>query len=128
MKKLIIILFSFFYLGLTSGITLNLHYCGGKIKSISFFHSNDEDGCCGKKMKSKGCCDEKTTIFKVKDNHQSSDNIKLAFNQYKVFDAVIPVLVSKIILETNSHSILNYHAPPVLYDNPLYLKHRVLLI
>jgi len=128
MKKTLIILFSFFYLSLTSGITLNLHYCGGKIKNISFFHTNSEEGCCGKKMKSKGCCDEKTTIFKVKDNHQSSDNIKLVFNHFKVFDVAVPVLVSKIYIESNSYTVLNYHAPPVLYDNPLYLKYRVLLI
>jgi hypothetical protein len=31
--------------------------------------------------------------------------------------------------ESNIISITsNHHAPPVIYDNPLYLKHRVLLI
>lgn len=130
MKKCIIIIFSLFYLTLASGITVSLHYCGGKFKSISFFDIGvDESGCCGNKMKSKGCCDEKATFIKVKDNHHSSNTVNIVYNHFKILDAVLPINIFKFPKESNvAYCTLNYHAPPVLYDNPLYLKHRVLLI
>ncbi|MBI3518894.1 MAG: hypothetical protein HY062_06005 [Bacteroidetes bacterium] len=115
---------------LASGITVSLHYCGGKFKSISFFDIGvDESGCCGNKMKSKGCCDEKATFIKVKDNHHSSNTVNIVYNHFKILDAVLPINIFKFPKESNvAYCTLNYHAPPVLYDNPLYLKHRVLLI
>lgn len=114
---------------LASGVTISLHYCGGKFKRVSFLDTGNEDGCCGTKKKSKGCCNEKTTFVKVKDNHQSSDKVNLTFNVFKVLlDAVFPTQVFEIGNKTDSYFVSNYHAPPVLYDNPLYLKHRVLLI
>jgi hypothetical protein len=52
MQKFLVIFFSMLYLTVTSGITMNLHYCGGKLKTVSFFSSN-EKGCCGSKRKAK---------------------------------------------------------------------------
>lgn len=119
-----------FYLTLASGITVSLHYCGGKIKSVSFFDiGGEEDGCCGNKMKSKDCCDEKSTFIKVKDNHHSNNNVSITYNHFKTLNAVLPTNIFEFPKESVlAYFTLNYHAPPVLYDNPLYLKHRVLLI
>lgn len=129
MKKSFIILFSLFYLTVASGITINLHYCNGKLRQISFLNSKKEKGCCGSKMKSKGCCSDKAAFVKVNDNHHSIKIINLTFNHFKIFDAtLLAPQVSLNVSETIFYNTLNYHAPPVLYDNPLYLKHRVLLI
>ena len=128
MKKIVIIFLSLFYLVIVSGVTFNLHYCGGKFKHIAFFNNNDTDGCCGSKKKSKGCCKDKTTVIKVEDSHQS---IKLAqLNEPTIhFIAILSSQLLFNLLDCNLiKSTSNYHAPPVLFDNPLYLKHRVLLI
>ena len=77
MKKSFIILFTSFYLILASGLSISLHYCGGKLKDISLFSSGNEDGCCGSKKKSKGCGNEKSAFIKVKDNHFAGTNIKV---------------------------------------------------
>ncbi len=106
-----------------------MHYCGGKLKNISLFDTFDEEGCCGsKKMKSKGCCDDETTYLKVKDKHNSNSSLKVVTFKGKMLDIAIPSFLCKFqyIIEEGYNE--NYHAPPVLYDNPLYLKHRVLII
>lgn len=129
MKKSFLILFSLFYLTVASGITINLHYCNGKLRQISLFNSPKGKGCCGKKMESKKCCSDKAAFVKVNDNHNSSKSINLSYNHFKIVDvALLAPKVSLYVSENILNNTLNYHAPPALYDNPLYLKHRVLLI
>ena len=113
---------------LASGVHLSMHYCGNKLRDISLFNSGDKDGCCGTKKKSKGCCSDKSSFVKVKDNHCAGSNLKIFSNPI----SAIPSPKLNQLFEIQSFNIcytdLNYHAPPVLYDNPLYLKHRVLVI
>lgn len=128
MKKATIILLASFYLIIASGVTFNLHYCGGKLKTVSLF-TNQEEGCCGSKKKSKGCCKDKTAFLKVKDNHHSNHLLKAPIPTSKLLvEGILPIFEYNFFTRHVDEIVLNYHAPPVVYDNPLYLKHRVLLI
>ena len=127
MKKFIFIFFSFFYLTSTSGISLNVHYCGGKIKHVSFY-SSSEKNCCGKKKMNKKCCKDKVAYFKIKDNHKSNQFAKVTTPSFKFITPTLPTFCFDCYVSPINASIQNNHSPPVLYDNPLYLKHRVLLI
>lgn len=77
---------------------------------------------------SKNCCKDKAAYFKVKDNHQSSNLLKSPAPSYKIAVFTLPAFERNFNEVSTNHFVLNYHAPPVLYDNPLYLKHKVLLI
>jgi hypothetical protein len=128
MKKIVVIFLSVFYLIIVSGVTFNLHYCGGKFKHVALFNNGDTDGCCGSKKKSKGCCKDKTTVIKVADSHQST---KLAQVSNPTIH-FIAILSSQLLFNlsdcSKDNNTPNHFVPPVLYDKPLYLKHRVLLI
>ena len=126
-KKFVVIFFSIFYLISSSGISLNVHYCGGKIKHVSIINANEKD-CCGKKKMSKKCCKDKVAYFKIKDNHKSNQFAKVVTPSVKLINAVLPTTSVDFYVNSVHSSIQNDHAPPVIYDNPLYLKHRVLLI
>lgn len=128
MKKSLIILFASVYLVLASGLSISLHYCGGKLKEISLFSSGNEDGCCGTKKKSKGCCNEKSAFIKVKDNHFGGNNVKVFNSPIKSIPAPVFNQLFQVQNADIPYTALNYHSPPVLYDNPIYLKHRVLII
>lgn len=130
MKRILIFSLLLVYATVSCGLQINVHYCGGKLKTISFFNKNaKEKNCCGRKMKSKRCCNDKTTFLKVNDNHHSSKSIDLTYNHFKIVDASLSIAPFSLNVSENIfYNTLNYHAPPVLYDNPLYLKHRVLLI
>ena len=77
---------------------------------------------------SKNCCKDKAAYFKVKDNHQSSDLLKSPTPTSKISFSVLPVFEHHFALDHQNNAVLNYHAPLVLYDNPIYLQYRVLLI
>lgn len=108
-------------------MSLNVHYCGGKIKHVSFITTN-EKGCCGKKKMRKKCCKDKVAYFKIKDNHKSNQFAKIVTPSVKLISAVLPTVNVDFYAHGVHTFIQNDHAPPVIYDNPLYLKHRVLLI
>ena len=128
MKKITIILLTFFYFTVASGITVNMHYCGGKFKQISLFHPVNDTGCCGSKKKGKGCCNDKTTFIKVKDNHNLSENVNLNFNYFKILTPITSTQLFTNLFKSDSYLKFYYHSPPLLYNNPLYLKYKVLII
>lgn len=128
MKKLLAILFASFYLILVSGLNVSLHYCGGKLKTISLYSGSNEEGCCGTKEKSKGCCNERAAFVKVKDDHFGNDHVKILNSPVKSIPATVFHQLFLVPGTEISVPVLSYHAPPVLYGNPRYLKHRVLLI
>lgn len=113
---------------MTSGISISLHYCGGKLKNISLFEKENEEGCCGSKMKSKGCCNEEAAFIKVKDDQHSGNYFSLSNNSSEITLAILPVQLFLVMDESPKYGGKNYHALPVLYEEPLYLKHRVLII
>lgn len=128
LKKSLLIVFSFFYFFLASGININLHYCGGKLKDISLFSAANEDGCCGSKKKSKGCCDEKNSYIKVKDNHFPGNSVKtFGIPAKNISDHAFLQIFYVRNLSILNYS-LKYYTPPVLYDDLIYLKYRVLVI
>lgn len=128
MKKIVLISLSFLYLTSVFGVTINFHYCGGKLKNVSLYHKSSEKGCCGKKMKSKKCCKEKTTSFRLKDSHNFSVDLNVFENNFKL----IGLQVAQIkLLVTNVYKpffIPASHAPPNDDGNHLFLRNRILLI
>lgn len=128
-KSLSIIVLAIFYLFISAGVCISLHYCGGKFKKITLsFYNTQEDCCCGGKKKSKKCCQEKTSFIKVKDVHKSAAFMNTPGNFVKQVDFNVNLShweASTILIGNVSVS----HKPPQLsYKSPLYITHRVLLL
>ncbi len=78
MKKIFVSLFAIFYLGISCGFAIDMHFCMGKFSSLELSHSQkDKCGKCGMDTKN-SCCNDKVTVVKITDNQQlSSNNIQL---------------------------------------------------
>lgn len=129
MKKFLLFTVLIIYTTIASGVNLKFHYCGGKIKSVSFAGMHDDEkGCCGKKMKSKKCCHDKSTSIKLKETHNYTPVLSTPKNF--VSSSVIESCVSQLLfsIDIDEPILPDYHAPPILYDNPLFLKNKSLLI
>lgn len=64
----------------SSGLMVNLHYCGDYLSELAVFL--DADGCCcpaEKEMKNDGCCSDESVYvaFDADQLHQEFDSIKL---------------------------------------------------
>ena len=126
MKKFLVFTLLLVYTTFASGITLQLHYCKGKLKSVSLFEK--EKGCCKSKIKKKNCCDNRTSFFKVNDKHSSNTSLTVAPCKEKTVPATFISKAFNFYSVGQRRCISDYHAPPVNYDHPLYLKNRVLII
>src|SRR5580765_6525008 len=74
MKKFIVAILAILYLGVSSGIAMEIHYCMGKKAGVELYGSdNDKCGKCGMKGKS-GCCSDEHKFYKLQDSHKNVSN------------------------------------------------------
>ena len=86
-----------FYLFSVIGVALSLHFCGGKLASISASNAKEVCKYCKSEpiaQKDDNCCKNTKIDVKVKNNHQIESAVKLP----KVFsiDAFIPRIAHTI--------------------------------
>lgn len=87
-----------------------------------------EDDCCGKRMKNKGCCDNKSSVLKVKDDQKA--------HSYIVFSSTssIQAALTTDILQPYFNpfrellSLAYTKAPPKFTGYPPYLVNRSIRI
>jgi hypothetical protein len=129
-KSFGIIVMTLFYLFASCGVYISMHYCGGKLKSLSFMSYNTDDGCCcGMKDKRKDCCKQKAIYIKIKDNQKSVDTLKPPHSLEKFIYAGIFSLNLNYSISIPKTPKSFYHKPPPLISSEgLYLSHGVLLI
>ncbi|UEG49701.1 hypothetical protein LK994_13750 [Ferruginibacter lapsinanis] len=116
MKKVFVAILAFLYLGVSSGVAMEIHYCMGKKAGVDFYSSdNDKCGKCGMKAK-KGCCNDEHKFYKINDSHKSVSN-DLSF-QAPVFVVLTqyPLYETKFIYTVADKTVQN-HSPPI-YTKP----------
>ncbi len=64
-RKCFVILLGLFYLGISTGFTLNLHYCLGRLNSVNF---TDTSSCLCKTKGSHKCCKNSQVKVDLKQN------------------------------------------------------------
>ncbi|MFI5451523.1 hypothetical protein ACHMWN_05140 [Pedobacter sp. UC225_61] len=69
-----------FYLLSVIGVALSMHFCGGKLASVSVYTDRAACKYCKSEPKDKkddGCCKNTKVDVKVKDSHQAENSFKL---------------------------------------------------
>ncbi len=82
MKKFLITILAIVYLGSSTGATVNLHYCMGKLKSWDLFHaSKNTCGSCGMEKAKTGCChDEQKQFHAAQDQQLTISDFQFCIN------------------------------------------------
>lgn len=75
MTRIFTTLIALLYLGFTSGIVVNWHYCMGDLAAMEWgIDHNTACSKCGMEDK-KGCCETTYQVFKVNDAHLSAKSV-----------------------------------------------------
>ena len=72
MKKYLLVILTILYVGVASGIILNIHHCMGKIVEVELWQ-NDTCPSCKEKKQAGHCCSTETQLVKMtvdQDIHQ----------------------------------------------------------
>ncbi|MEY4432327.1 MAG: hypothetical protein RLZZ44_457 [Bacteroidota bacterium] len=112
------------------GFAFTMHYCGGKVASVSVktfeSHSNNEKGCCeGKELTKDSCCKNKTVHLEKK-----TDNATLKAFSFESFSGFL-VTECKIVIVSLQPTFIaspiaayfcDAHSPPLfkLYHQFLF--------
>jgi hypothetical protein len=68
----------FLYLLPAAGVSIEAHYCGGKIESFSFFCWQDDDCCCKSSTRTlSGCCENRQAVFRFAGDQQCPHSIRI---------------------------------------------------
>src|SRR5438034_11541801 len=96
MKKFVVAILALFYLTTSSGATIHLHYCMGKLAEWSFGHSQS-DICskCGmeKKDNNNGCCKDEFKQIKLVQDQNAPNS---AWQLINVLPQTTPLLLFNI--------------------------------
>jgi hypothetical protein len=121
-------LLTFLYCVFAIGISVNKHFCSGKLTFVSFFHSVSEKDCCGDNHK-KDCCNDKNHFIKVTDNHQVSTSKNIS--KITVFD--LPQFITGINFSFRGAVVdiiasIFLSPPNIKGQLPIYLQDKAFLI
>ncbi len=126
MKKVIVAILAVLYMGISSGIAMDIHYCMGKETSVEFYGKGHNGQCdkCGMKNK-KGCCGEEHKFYKLADSHKSvSNDINLSntiiaiLTAFSLYNYCLPV--STVITTANNYSPPDYARPSYCILNSVF--------
>ena len=119
------------YLSATSGMVMNVHYCMGKISSISFGHEKDHnDGTCDKcgMLKTENhCCKDEVAEVKLNDVHETS-TVAFELSGITSIQPVKTIVLSDPEQGVSVPPVDVYVSPPPKTLNKVYLNVRTFLI
>lgn len=131
MKKIIVALLAILYMGTSTGATLHMHYCMGKLADWGLSH-NDSKTCskCGMEQSEKadGCCKDEQKFLK---NNADQKNVELLFQLNQAMAITLPVsffIMPAVNFPAEIHNIPVSHAPPRCAIVAIYIRNCVFLI
>lgn len=119
MKKFIVAILSFLYLGVSSGIAMEIHYCMGKKAGVDFYATgNNKCGKCGMTDKKSGCCNDEHKFYKLNDSHKSVSNDLSFETPVAIIPNTLPLYNCEIVNDCFKKPV-NNNSPPVYTKPPV---------
>ena len=132
MKKFLVAIFAFLYISSSTGATVYMHYCMGKLAGAGFGHHSSKtcDKCGMDKagQKSKDCCKDEHKFIK---SQTDQDAAVAVFNLLQPIAVALPIpyfeipAVAVVTLATKSPIS---QSPPQSGGIPIYIRNCVFLI
>lgn len=132
MKKFIAAILAIIYLGTSSGATVEMHFCMGKLADWSLGHNKSETcSKCGMEKSDEmdnGCCKDERKFIK---NISDQKTVETGFQLLQLIAAALPLAFVELfpvgfpaITEENPVS----HAPPRSDGVAVYIRNCIFLI
>ena len=128
MKKALILFLVVFYFFLSMKLTANIHYCCGKIHTITLVGFEEHDACCGSKVMKKNCCKDVQVSLKKTTDDQRTQSIAYTFVHFSDFPQTFPQEISTEKLLVPSIIKPTVTEPPPEVFPSIFLKNCVFII
>jgi hypothetical protein len=131
MKKFIVFILAVLYLGLSTGATVHMHYCMGKLVGSALWHSaSKEDKCsnCGMSKSKKKCCKDEHKQLQIDKDQRLNEPVP---QQLQLMVALMPVNFCEFpdaMVNAVANPIPYSNAPPENLRVPLFIRNCVFRI
>jgi len=116
MKKFVVAIVAVLYMGVSSGIAMDIHYCMGKMVGANLYGGlNEKCSKCGMKEK-QGCCKDEHQFYKLNDSHKTALNDIQLQAPFIIITRLFLPFIGSVTLNADQLSIKN-HSPPQ-YSGP----------
>lgn len=102
------------------GVTVNMHICGGHVQSTALFLKADACGnmpmdCAStsSKMKSGGCCQEKSIVVKGKETSAEVQSAVQWHPSFEFVAVILPVLYTFVNAPAPANVAFAHYKPPL---------------
>ena len=130
MKQFIAAILILVYLGASSGVVINSHYCMKKLVSVKLFETKAEQcGQCGMEMHDNpGCCHDDTKFVKLVQDQVKSPVPFYNFSLAAVLPAQTSAFLLASLFNTDTETYSDNHSPPLRSEQHQYIVFRVFRI
>lgn len=116
MKRFLVTILAMLYLGASTGATIHLHYCMGKLVDIKLSYSEAKKcgKCAMKKSTScaKSCCKDEHKTVKVEKDHQKAAENALQLMQIAAAAPADYIELPQVYTTSIAQELPVSHAPP----------------
>ena len=114
-----------FYLALSWGFSVNVHFCGGEFASVKVV-SDNATCCCGPMGMMEGCCSNESIFLKLETEQNVSESFKL--NLVEIASAIeIPPYIEPIPEEPQGTFYSESPDPPPQDGRSVRIQHCSLI-
>ncbi len=130
MKKAAVLILAVFYVAISSGMIVNLHYCMNRFSSADIgFVTKDDCGICGMdKSKSHGCCHDEIKLVKLQDDQNRTMQVAFDFTSLQSVAILPSLFISTSFYNADQVSHQIDHAPPLLTQLDFQSTHCIFRI
>ena len=121
MKKAFSIFLTLVFLSSAIGVTINSHFCGNTLESVSLVV---QDCCCGDGNEN-SCCKNEITYVKITDQYSPASQLQV--EKVDVAPVVCCFVFPSTICHLTSSIAFSSHSPPPKFSDPV-IAFRSLLI
>lgn len=129
MKRFIATILAVIYFTASTGATVNIHYCMGKLQSMDVWQSTVKKKVCSKcgMANKRGCCEDKHQVVKLEKKYNipvtgfSVAKI-ISYTAHSYSTAQILIKSGKVVHYSSSNS------PPGTGNSPLFIRNCVFRI
>lgn len=125
MKKFLVTILAFVYLTVSSGATINMHYCMGKLMNWDLTNKQNTQSKCGicgmEQSGHKGCCKDEHKVLQIDKDQKKSES---AFQSFNISSEAIAVTYAELPSITISSILIENpvaHGPPQLGSVPIFI-------
>ena len=131
MRRFLAFILIFLYVGVSTGVVINYHYCMNKLTEVSLVMTDQHFSCsnCGSDDSKDGCCSDEVKAMRISIDQNLTERISLNSSFMYVVAVLYDMQSLLLAKEVSSESVSQFSFyPPGLDRPPLFIRNCTWLI